>query len=320
MIQLASNLRHGDELWGICAYFNPVGYRRRLANYREFRRHLDVPLVTVEMSHDSRFELGPKDADILIQCSAADVLWQRERMLNLALSAVPPECNKVARLDCDVVFENPDWPQLASRALDDFPLIQLFNEAFDQPQDCLPGHPQFPDRSRVWEGFASQWATSHDPQVLDRRSQATGVRSTSAMGLAWAFRRDLHQDIGIYDACVLGGADHAILCAACGVADLVVAYQQMGPARNQHYLDWASRFQPRIEGRLGFVPGRIAHLWHGDVENRGYKTRYARFRDFDFDPALDLLQTESGLWKWATEKTEMHAYVWDYFVSRREDG
>jgi hypothetical protein len=320
MILFTRNLRLAEEVWGICAYFNPVGYRRRLANYREFRRHLAVPLVTVEMSHDGRYELGPDDADVLIQCSAADVLWQRERMLNLALAAVPPGCNKIARLDCDVVFENPDWPRLASRLLDDFPLIQLFDEAFDQPPDCLPGQPAFPDRSRVWEGFASQWATSRDPRTLDRRSQASGTRSTSAMGLAWAFRRDLHQDIGMYDACVLGGAEHAILCAACGVADMVASYQQMSPARNRHYFDWATPFQPLIAGQLGFVPGRIAHLWHGDVEHRGYKTRYARFQDFDFDPARDLQLAESGMWQWATEKVEMHAYVRDYFASRREDG
>jgi hypothetical protein len=41
--------------------------------------------VTVELSFDGRFELAGSDADILIQLSGGAVLWQKERLLNLAL-------------------------------------------------------------------------------------------------------------------------------------------------------------------------------------------------------------------------------------------
>ena len=37
-----------SPIWAITAYFNPVGYRRRLWNYRFFRKQLSLPLVTVE--------------------------------------------------------------------------------------------------------------------------------------------------------------------------------------------------------------------------------------------------------------------------------
>ena len=40
------------NLWAITCYFNPVGYRRRLENYRMFRQRLKVPLVAVELSFD----------------------------------------------------------------------------------------------------------------------------------------------------------------------------------------------------------------------------------------------------------------------------
>ncbi len=32
-----------QELWAITCYFNPIGYRRKLANYRLFRHRLSVP-------------------------------------------------------------------------------------------------------------------------------------------------------------------------------------------------------------------------------------------------------------------------------------
>src|SRR5450759_1082712 len=78
---------HTDGLWAITSYFNPVGYRRRLSNFRIFRERLKVPLVVVELTYGSDFELQEQDADILIQLRGGAVLWQKERLLNLALQS-----------------------------------------------------------------------------------------------------------------------------------------------------------------------------------------------------------------------------------------
>lgn len=320
MIPSTTSKDRCQDLWGICAYFNPLGYRRRLWNYREFRRHLPIPLVTVELGFDGRFDLDGDDADILIRCTGDDVLWQRERLWNLALQAVPADCQKIARLDGDILLESPDWPEQACRLLEDFPLIQLFTSAYDQPADGIPGAPGFPQRTRTWESFASCWQTDRDPGLLDRRIQPTGVRSSCAMGLAWAFRRDLHADLSLYDACILGGAEHAMLCAACGAPELVIDYQHMSDARRLHYLDWAGRFHRAVEGRWAALPGNALHLWHGDIAHRGYGTRYQNLRPYEFDPARDLALNECGVWKWNSSKPEMHAYVRQFFADRRDDG
>ena len=47
-------------MWAITSYYNPVRYKRRLSNYRMFRANLGIPLVTVELSFDDKFELGRK--------------------------------------------------------------------------------------------------------------------------------------------------------------------------------------------------------------------------------------------------------------------
>ena len=41
---------------------------------------------------------------------------------------------------------------------------------------------------------------------------------------------------------------------------------------------------------------------------------------FRLDPDEDIRLTVEGLWRWATDKPEMHAYVREYFALRREDG
>ena len=97
---------HDGNFWAITSYFNPVGYQRRLQNYRTFRQYLAVPLVTVELSFNGRFQLEHGDAEILVQIPSADIMWQKERLLNLALKYLPESCEKLAWLDCDIVFED----------------------------------------------------------------------------------------------------------------------------------------------------------------------------------------------------------------------
>src|SRR5262249_12525798 len=129
--------RSAGNLWAITCYFNPIGYQRRLENYHTFRQHLAVPLVTVELAFNGAFQLQRGDADILVQLRGGDVLWQKERLLNLALKLLPDNCDKVAWLDCDVVFESDDWAARASHALDDFALLHLFHERHDLLADVM---------------------------------------------------------------------------------------------------------------------------------------------------------------------------------------
>src|SRR5579862_510563 len=115
-----------SRLWGVTSYFNPVGYRRRLQNYRVFRQRLNVPLVAVELAQRGPFELRLEDADVLVQLRGGDVMWQKERLLNIAISHLPKECEYVAWLDCDVVFHREDWGAAAVRELDRSSLCHLF--------------------------------------------------------------------------------------------------------------------------------------------------------------------------------------------------
>jgi hypothetical protein len=138
-------------MWAITSYFNPVRYRRRLSNYRIFRANLGVPLVAVELSFDGHFELTGDDADILIQLSGGAVLWQKERLLNLAIKAVPPDVKRIAWFDCDVILKRADWVDEAKRQLNKCNAIQLFSdvvhlnsEDYEKQSDRHNGHSAVP--------------------------------------------------------------------------------------------------------------------------------------------------------------------------------
>ena len=310
-----------QSIWGIAAFFNPQHYCRHALNYRRFRRHLGIPLVTVELGYDDRFELDESDAELLIQLPARDVLWQRERLFNLALAAVPEGVDKVACLDTDVIFERADWPVTASRLLDEYPLVQLFSEFLRQPRDLLPESPGFPAPGPGRPSLASLVGPGCDlREVCLHAPRLPGMTLPGPSGLAWAFRRELLSRHGVYDRCVLGGGDICLVAAVAGCYEIAERNQHMSVAARDHYLAWAEPLNAEADRRVGCVPGRLFHLWHGDLKHRGYATRYAGLARFAFDPATDLRLDAHGVWQWASDKPEMHAYVRDYFASRQEDG
>ena len=297
------------ELWAVACYFNPAGFKSRLLNYRVFRERLGVPLVTVELGYGGGFALRPADAEILIQLLGRDVMWQKERLLNLAIEAVPRQCQKIAWLDCDIVFENDDWSEQASRRLDELKLVQLFRRRVSLAQHASVGHPE----GNVENSIVSEWFSRElftRPQTFKRQGRS---------GLAWAARRDLLEARKLYDAAILGSGDALLVNAALGVFDLGGESVLINSRQRQNYLAWARPFHESVDGRVGFINSCVYHLWHGDLRNRKYQERYIGFQAFDFDPAVDLAFDESRCWKWNSDKPEMHRYVRDYFDARRED-
>lgn len=306
-------------LWAITSYFNPMRYVRRPLNYRIFRSKLRVPLVTVELARErSGFQLAPGDADILLQVTGEDLLWQKERLLNLALAALPRECREVAWLDCDIVIDGDGWASRVRDALAGVPLLQPFARFYDLPPDADPDLPDLGLAQRTGASFARRLAEAGSAtEVL--RTSANDPHRDYKLGLAWAARRALLDDHGLYDACILGGGDRALLFAALGRFDLQDKLH-MNERQTAHYLAWARPFFEAVRGVVGHVDATVLHLWHGDRTGRKYRARHAEFARFAFDPFSDIALDEQGCWRWTTKNEEMRAYLRNYFEARREDG
>lgn len=313
--------RRSGKIWAITCYFNPAGYRQRLANYRVFRRRLRVPLLCVEWSTDGSYDLHDDDADQLIRVQGGDVMWQKERLLNLGVSQLPDDCVYVAWVDCDVVFERDDWLHRACDALRRYRLVHLYSRRHN-----LAANVDITDNGRL----ASDSIASSAESVIHKRRQGqttpgdfldadAPLKYRTTVGLAWAAHRELLLRHGLYDACVLGSGDRVILAAAMGQLDWGVRVVQMNPRWAAHFCAWARPFSEAIKGRVGCLAGTIAHLWHGEMRDRRYGERHHVLRQHQFDPTLDLTQDNSGVWRWDSPKSAMHRQVFDYFTQRRED-
>ena len=306
----------GHDMWAITTYFNPAGYRARPRNYRVFAERLNVPLLTIELVYGAKPELTSADATRLVQLRSDQVLWQKERLLNLALAALPSECRSVAWLDCDLVFEDPSWADKTRGALEQFPLVQPYGNVFDLAPAAEPGNDVSDHVIFERESMANQYRRG----AIDFGATSASMLGEYSPGHAWASRRDVLNRVEFYDAMILGSGDTGMALAALGRYEDIVEAYEMNHRQAEHYRAWAREWHAVINGRVGVVDGGLYHLWHGDLRDRGYDIRYAGLKEHDFDPQVDIRLDRNGCWRWGSDKKELHEYVRRYFAARREDG
>jgi hypothetical protein len=315
-VKAGGNGRSG-RLWAITSYYNPVGYRRRRSNYSVFRERLKAPLLAAELAYGSGFELGDGDAEILLRLRGSSVLWQKERLLNLALAALPPECTKVAWIDCDVFFDDPDWDLALERALDEAVLVHPFSRVNYLPREWTPA-----DGSCAGDFTRRSIAAVIDAGTPPAKAfeHTNERRLNHSTGFVWGARRDLLERHRFYDASIIGGGDRLLVCAAYGFLEGAARVHRDQPARRDHFSRWGEAFAADVVDAIGVLDLTLNNLWHGDMINRRPGLRYEGLDEFAFDPARDIAIDAAGAWRWASDKPGLHRYVRDYFIGRREDG
>jgi len=301
-----------DEIWAITTFFNPCGYKSKYENYKKFRQQLNIPLVTAELLFDKPSEIQDDDADIVLRYTDGDVLWQRERLVNLAVSAVPSSCDKVVYLDADVFFGGLDWAIRTSQMLDEHMMVQPYSSI------C-----------RLSLEYSQYQFSPEEPERLNDPNAVTGKgfvywliktgRITGYPGLAWAFRRSLLEEHGMYDAFPVGAGDKALAISLSGNYSYIKKRFYLDEVRTKHFLSWAEPFSASVNNKVGCIDEKIYTYFHGSHENRKYLERHAKLAQFHFNPSDDLCYGRDGCWRWGSDKPELHEYVKQYFYSRKED-
>ncbi|MBJ44698.1 MAG: hypothetical protein CMJ80_15730 [Planctomycetaceae bacterium] len=269
----------------------------------------------MELAYDADWELEKDDAEILIRLRGGDVLWQKERLLNVAMDAVPDYCEAIAWLDCDIIFPDENWGRLTLHQLEKNAIVQPFSQIYDQTSetDTAPCGP--PHRTRT----SLVYRVADNAPISEIGNARLRNEWNCASGLAWAGRRDILRQHGLYDACIVGGGDRAIACAAYGAWKPLQRRQCMNNAQRRFYESWAVPFHECVNANVGYVPGVVINLVHGTTTNRNQARRFQLLEQYDFDPFTDLTLDRQGAWQWATDKQEMHDFVNQYFQLRAED-
>src|SRR5882672_7731044 len=118
-----------NEFWCVTVLFNPVDYHSRINNYLLFQERLDkqnINLLTVELTFGEQEYTLPL-ADRTLRLRSNSVLWQKERLINYAISKLPPECKYFAWLDCDLLLPC-GWDDMLLQKLTKVDFVQLFEK------------------------------------------------------------------------------------------------------------------------------------------------------------------------------------------------
>ncbi|MGE3277001.1 MAG: hypothetical protein AB7O67_17960 [Vicinamibacterales bacterium] len=310
------------EFWGLTAFFDTAGSSLVLANLQRFStrvRAQGLRLAIVELAFgDAPFRVPATWGDLVLRHRARDVMWQKERLLNAGVAALPAACRYVAWLDGDLLFENDQWVGETRARLDDYPVVQPFECAAwldEGAETARPGLPRGMGEGHTLPGFACTLAGCDDRAValadFDRHGHT---------GFAWAARRDLLATHGLYDRAILGGGDFIAAHAFAADADYLRGRhwiaRDLTPAERQAIAAWGRPVAAATGGRIGWTPGRVLHQYHGPASGRRYVERMQILRAANFDPIHDIAVDAGGCWAWATDKPALHAAVAGYFADR----
>lgn len=321
-----------DELAVVSCFFNPGGSARRVSNFKAFLSSIKqsgVRCLVIELAFGSNpFDIV--DHDDVIQLRTNDVLWHKERLLNIGIRRLLSDgVRKIAWLDGDIVFDDPEWPlEIASR-LEKSNLCQVFETVGIHTHNS--GHPI------VAESAVKRFQDSGELYAQAPRrgwNLLSGVAKGGQSGFGWAARAEVLEKALLFERAIVGGGDKLIFiaslaqdmsderfkslthskfaCDACGHRNKSQAYED-------NFHEWAGQWSSAVGGAVDYARLHISDMYHGQRSDRGYSTRHDILYRNKYDPATDLTGEHSHCFEWSPGKEQLRREVEAYFLSRRED-
>ena len=172
----------------VVPYFHFGRNAQMCENYQRFINRLNFKDVfVIECALPGDFEIPESLQFIRIEADSGNLMWQKERLINIAIKALPKEYTNVAWIDADVWFDDKDWHKELNEKLQDFAFVQLFDSAEHLDENDKP---EFRFRSPF---------SSNRPELRPHP------------GFAWAARREIVEAAGgIFDYHVMGDGDSFI--------------------------------------------------------------------------------------------------------------
>jgi hypothetical protein len=303
-----------DDLAIILSHFNWCGYRRPDQNLNRFLRQmqsLNIPVYGAEASLTGEYLTQGNPNWVHIKAKRENILFQKEALLNIAEKIVPAKYTKIAWLDHDILFMNPDWYDELSTALDTLNLVQVF-------ESCI-----WTD-SRGVAGSKYKSILSFSPITVELvTDKSLGTEKLITSGYGYAAPRTLwSKGGGLYPYNFIGGGDTAILHAVAS-PDLTpgaakISYLQNAPDFYPHLI-WRQLFHRFVNKKTGAIKGDIYHEYHGTVLGRKYVTRSIINMTHDFNVKKHIKLAENGLLELIDPPWGYQFSIENYFMQRRED-
>lgn len=307
---------NNNDFYAITSYFNLFHTKERILNYYAFRKNLKLPLIAIEWAPDGAFELKEGDADILVQIKDGDLMWQKERLLNIALNYLPNESQYVAWLDCDIIFENANWYLEAKKLLGHNDIIQLFEKviylpksifAFDISKD-VKYDLEIPSISKIAESGINLFSENN---IWGQFKNSLNGNP----GMAYATKVSILKEHQFYDKNIAGGGDLIFAISLHGHLEELFLYRSFSTPHKEDIKKWFNKFTKK-KYKSTFLHEKAYHLYHGDLIKRGYSLRYEILNSHEFDPLLHVKMNSKKTWSWNAGANNLANEINQYMEGR----
>jgi hypothetical protein len=286
--------------------FNPTNSVRIVQNWLYVWNRLraaGIPVFGAELLYPWQRAsfLAPEFKTITVRSSS--IMFHKEKLLERLVREVPESYTKLCAIDCDIVFQRPDWYDTVSAALDVMPVVQPYDRCFWMNAELRIPVSAHPSAAAVLSEIRALHASGETDRLKGHP------------GFAMAMRREIRQ----FPWAVVGGGDSVFFR---GVAGLVgeFANPRMRRLLESAWKDWSADAKTDI----GCVAGGIWHMWHGPMANRQYYDRYAKFVEAVPASVRDirdiLVENADGVWEWREDvRKEVNVMMLRYFAGRDDD-
>ena len=280
-------------------FFSPANFARPKMNFLYIESMLKVakiPVFTVECVIGNNPPLLPNPT---LQVRSNSCLFYKEQLYNLLVPKIPEQYTKLVFMDADIIFNQNNWIDEISKALETHDIVQPF-------QNAVWLDPTL--KKFIKKNYSVVYFFKHPEKFQNPDPYLNHC------GFAWALRRDFFNKIGgFFDKSLLGSGD-SLLANICNKAPIdfsIVNYI------SSEYKVWLSKI-PIPEIKFTYLPMFVFHMFHGSIKNRQYGSRYNLLpttNDNVFDHVF--YKNEYGLYE--PRDRSINAKTRFYFLTRNED-
>jgi len=281
----------------IACHFNWCGFENPVKNLNRFinRMTIDgIPLYGVELSLTDNFVTKDIPNWYQIKVGKENVCFQKEACINLLEKKLPQKYTKIAWIDADIAFTNKNWYNDASKKLETYKLVQLYERGVDTDKTGK--------------------LLTHTNGIVFAGGPRTDPGYFGHPGGAIAARRDLFNNGGLYSYSLMGSSDTILMYTIYNVP-----MRHIPDDKYKVYIEWKHKIQEYINKEdVSYVSGNFIHDWHGEKNNRNYIERNTILSKVDIDKNVSI--DKNGLLKIYNVSDGLYEDILTYFRSRKEDG
>jgi hypothetical protein len=286
-----------DDMAVLLNFFNPCKSKRILMNFLYIFNQLkanNIPVYAIELTFGDQ---KPSIAfDNVIHVSSNSYMFHKERLYRILEKSIPDKYTKLLFIDADIYYDEPNWYNIISSALDIHECVQPYEKL------------NYLDLAYRY-AYKTVWSCLKNE---------TGVHdSTYSVGFAWAMQRSYYNVSGFYDYCIVGNSD---LLSSTHFNGKTLS-SDLNPIIKLHTNNYEKYLQTPKPKSIDYCKLTLYHMYHGSLKNRKYWERNFIFNSIDGN-IHDLIKlNDDGVFEWKTQELidEWNPIMLKYFKERGDD-